>query len=202
MVHLIGVMMNSKARRRRGADLDEAILDATWEELADKGYLGLTLETVAKRAGTSRPVLHRRWESRGELVTAALARHVARNPISVPDQGSVRDEMILLLQRLSDRARPELLRIVFDMREDLLEARSNLADLTGRIGERGVVTDILVRGVERREIDAARITPRIASLPIDLARHDMLMTLQPLSSSSIHEIVDEIFLPLIARTPS
>jgi AcrR family transcriptional regulator len=200
-MHLIGVRMDSKAQRRRGADLDEAILDATWDELATKGYVGLTLEAVAKRAGTSRPVLHRRWESRSELVTAALARHVARNPISVADHGSVRSEMILLLQRLSDRARPELLRIVFDMREDLLEARSNLADLTGRIGERGVVTDILARGIKRGEIDATRITPRIASLPIDLARHDMLMTLQPLSIGSIHEIVDEIFLPLVGRTP-
>lgn len=199
-MHLIGVAMDSKTQRRRGAELDEAILDATWDELIDEGYVGLTLEAVAKRAGTSRPVLHRRWESRSELVTAALARHVARNPISVADQGSVRDEMITLLQRLSDRARPELLRIVFDMREDLLEARSNLADLTGRIGERGVVTNILDRGIERGEIDAARITSRIASLPIDLARHDMLMTLQPLSGSSIQEIVDEVFLPLVVRS--
>lgn len=78
------VVMDTKAQRRRGPELDEAILQAVWDELSTKGYGGLTLDSVASRAGTSRPVLHRRWKSRSELVMAALARYVALNPISIP----------------------------------------------------------------------------------------------------------------------
>ncbi|WP_419817645.1 TetR-like C-terminal domain-containing protein [Glaciibacter flavus] len=56
---------------------------------------------------------------------------------------------------------------------------------------------ILARGVERGEIDPARITPRISSLPFDLFRHELLMTLQAVPDETIEEFVDEIFLPLV-----
>lgn len=192
--------MDQKAQRRRGPELDEAILEAVWDELSAKGYGGLTLDSVASRAGTSRPVLHRRWKSRSELVMAALARYVALNPINIPDQGSIRSEMVMLLKRLSDRAQPHFMRVLVDMREDLLNDDLSFADVPGRIGEHGLVAEILERGANRGEIDLARITARIASLPIELARHDMLMTLKPLTDKSIEEIVDEVFMPLVRRT--
>jgi AcrR family transcriptional regulator len=87
-------MKADKIERRRGSRLEDAILDAAWAELVERGYPGLTLEGVAKRAGTSRPVLHRRWQSRTALATAALGRHIAQHPIVVPDLGSVRDESV------------------------------------------------------------------------------------------------------------
>lgn len=188
-----------KATRRRGSTLDEAILDAAWAVLAERGFEGLTLEAVAKRAETSRPVLHRRWPSPASLATAALARYVALNPVSVPDLGNVREEISLLLRRLSDRAPHRLMRFVLDMRDDLLEAKSNIARLREEVGERGLVQRILARGVERGEIDPDRITPRVISLPIDLAVHEGLMTLEPITDEAIREIVDEIFLPLVRR---
>jgi Tetracyclin repressor-like, C-terminal domain len=53
------------------------------------------------------------------------------------------------------------------------------------------------RGVERGEIDPERLTPRTATVALDLLRHEMLMTLQPVSEEAIAEIVDDIFLPLV-----
>lgn len=188
-----------KALRRRGQALDEAILDAAWVELSDRGYEGLTLDAVAKRAGTSRPVLHRRWQSPASLVTAALARYVTLNPVSVPDLDSVREETILLLRRLSDRAPHKVMRFVMGMREDLLQARSNFAQLRDEVGERDLVQRILARGVARGEVDLDRITPRIISLPLDLAILEGLMTLEPITDDAICEFVDQIFLPLVRR---
>jgi len=46
------------ARRRRGAALDTAVLDAAWDELRAVGYPRLTLDGVAARAGTSPRVPH------------------------------------------------------------------------------------------------------------------------------------------------
>jgi hypothetical protein len=149
-------------------------------------------------------VLYRRWPSRTALATAALGRHIAQNPIVVPDLGSVRDEICLLLRRLSDRARPDMIRLVFDMQKDLADEHSSLAEmraqLRAQIVERDVVQTILGRAIDRGEIAAARLTPRIVSLPTDLARHEVLMTFEPLSDEAIREIVDEVFLPLVRPT--
>jgi AcrR family transcriptional regulator len=194
-------MKADKIGRRRGVLLEDAILDAAWAELFERGYPGLTLEGVAKRAGTSRPVLYRRWPSRTALATAALGRHMAQNPIVVPDLGSVRDEICLLLRRLSDLARPDMIRLAFDMQKDLADQHSSLADvrahLRAQIVDSDVMQTILGRAVDRGEIATARVTPRIVSLPTDLARHEILMTFQPLSDEAIKEIVDEVFLPLV-----
>jgi AcrR family transcriptional regulator len=197
-------MKADNTERRRGARLEDAILDAAWAELVERGYPGLTLEGVARRAGTSRPVLYRRWPSRTALATAALGRHIAQNPIVVPDLGSVRDEICLLLRRMSDRVRPDMIRLVFDMQKDLADQHSNLADmrahLRAQIVDSDVMQTILGRAIDRGEIAAARLTPRVVSLPTDLARHEILMTFEPLSDEAIKEIVDEVFLPLVSPT--
>jgi len=197
-------MKAEKTGRRRGARLEDAILDAAWAELVEQGYPGLTLEGVAKRAGTSRPVLYRRWPSRTALATAALGRHLVQNPIVVPDLGNIRDETCLLLRELSNRARPDMIRLIFDMQKDLMEKQTNLAEvrahLRAEIVDSDVMQTILTRAIDRGEVIASRLTPRIVALPTDLARHEILMTFQPLSDAAIREIVDEIFLPLITAT--
>ena len=47
-----------------------------------------------------------------------------------------------------------------------------------------------------------QVTERIARVPVDLFRYEILMTLRPVSDEAIEEIVDTIFLPLLeARRP-
>ena len=53
------------------------------------------------------------------------------------------------------------------------------------------------RAAERGEVRLDMVTPRIASLPGDLLRHELLITDAPVSDAFIAEIVDEIFLPLV-----
>jgi AcrR family transcriptional regulator len=194
-------MEAEKIGRRRGTELEEAILDAAWAELEERGYHGLALDGVAKRAGTSRPVLARRWPNRTALATAALTRHMARNPIIVPDLGSLRDEICLMLRRLSDLARPDMIRLFFDMQKDLADRHSSFAairaDMKAQIVDPDIMQTILRRAIDRGEVDAACLTPRIMSLPADLARHEILMTFEPLSDDAIKQIVDEVFLPLV-----
>lgn len=183
--------------RRRGSALEDAILEAAWAELADNGYANLTMENIARRAGTSRPVLHRRWSSRLALATAALARRFETERIIIPDLGNVRDELTLLLRRMSDRATGGNLHLFFEMQQDLMTEQSSFAELRSRIVDGDQFRAVLARAIARGEIDAAKLTPRIASLPLDLVRHELLMTFQPLSDEAIHEIVETIFLPLV-----
>ena len=67
--------------RRRGAELEEALLEAAWQELEERGYAGLTMENVATRAGTSRPVIARRWRSKAELTIATLRHQIQKRQI-------------------------------------------------------------------------------------------------------------------------
>jgi hypothetical protein len=53
------------------------------------------------------------------------------------------------------------------------------------------------RAIDRGEIEREQVAGRIARLPVDLLRYEMLMTLRPLSDEAIEEIVDTIFLPLL-----
>lgn len=59
--------------RPRNREIDNAVLAATLEILDRVGYPGLTMEEAAKRAGTSRPAIYRRWPNRARMALAAIA---------------------------------------------------------------------------------------------------------------------------------
>jgi hypothetical protein len=54
--------------------------------------------------------------------------------------------------------------------------------------------------VDRGEIQSDAVTPRIAVLPVDLVRHEILLTHRPVSEHTMTEIVDDVFLPLVKGT--
>ncbi|AEF39159.1 TetR/AcrR family transcriptional regulator [Hoyosella subflava] len=63
--------------RPRDPQLDDAILRAALAVLDETGYAKLSLEEVARRAGTTRPAIYRRWPGRVPLVLAAIAMRLA-----------------------------------------------------------------------------------------------------------------------------
>ncbi len=197
-------MTTKPAQRRRGADLDAALLKAAWEELAETGYARFTIEGVAARAKTSRPVLYRRWPGRHELALAAITAQFASVAIDVPDTGTVRGDLIALLSGAS-ASRAEVVAVVgLHMGEFFAETGSSIGDLRQELlaGRRMRLDDILARAVARGEIDGARLTARVRTVAIDLLRHELLMTLKPVSQATVEAIVDEIFLPLVTPARS
>lgn len=59
--------------RPRDLGIDRAVLTAAREQLAMVGYEAMSLSAVAERAGTSRQALYRRWATKADLATAAIA---------------------------------------------------------------------------------------------------------------------------------
>ncbi|WP_063762949.1 TetR/AcrR family transcriptional regulator [Streptomyces rimosus] len=59
--------------RRRDERIDHAVLAATIELVREVGYRNLTMEAIARRAGTTKPAIRRRWESQKHLVVEAMA---------------------------------------------------------------------------------------------------------------------------------
>jgi AcrR family transcriptional regulator len=71
--------------RPRDRQIDAAVLDATLAVLDVSGYGRLTLEAVAREAGTTKPAIYRRWSSREPLVLAALGQRLGE--ARAPDTG-------------------------------------------------------------------------------------------------------------------
>lgn len=61
--------------RPRNTNIDDAVLTETLSALDAHGYR-FSLEEVARRAGTSKPAVYRRWPTRQNLVLAALSRRL------------------------------------------------------------------------------------------------------------------------------
>ena len=88
---------DSRPTRRRGAELESAILDAAWEQLIAEGYEHFTVDTVAARARTSKPVLYRRWKTREDMLRATVRHRGAADPPAIPDTGTLRGDLLALL---------------------------------------------------------------------------------------------------------
>lgn len=76
-------VLTARAGRPRNTSIDVAVLDATDTVLDEAGYGRLTLEEVARRAGTTKPAIRRRWPTRQHLVLAVLARRLGA--VQAPD---------------------------------------------------------------------------------------------------------------------
>jgi len=186
--------------RRRGEELEQAVLAAAWEELVDAGFASLTMESVAARARTGVAVLYRRWPNKDELVIAALQHYGLTHRIEIPDTGTLRGDMLALLGGVNE-GRSSFTTIVTATFAGLL-AGSGLtpAQVRERIMDDRPLwsVEIYGRAAERGEIDLDRIPPAVLEMPFQLIRHDLLMTLRPLPPERITSIVDDLFLPLVA----
>lgn len=194
------------AERRRGAALEQALLDAACAELSEKSYAGFTIESVATRAGTSTPVLYRRWADKQELVRAAVV-HAARSvKVEPPDTGRLRDDVLELMRQANAPGAGLINMVGVHLGGYFQETGTSPAQLLTLLAPElpllGAVNTIYRRAADRGEIDPDRLTDRMKTLPLDLQRAQLMMTLQPVPEAALDEIVDTIFLPLVQATSS
>ncbi|MGW7517916.1 TetR/AcrR family transcriptional regulator [Streptomyces sp. NPDC054796] len=195
-----GAAHGGGASRRRGLALENAILDAAWDVLAEHGYPGFTYESVAARAGTSRPVLYRRWPRREDLLLATLTR--SWRPIEVPDTGALRDDALGFLRNARAGRTHMITMMSVQLADYFRDTGTGFAELRDALlaltpNRAAPFETIVARAVARGELPDVPRPPRVVNLPFDLLRHDMLMTMRPVSDESITEIVDEAWLPLL-----
>jgi AcrR family transcriptional regulator len=189
--------------RRRGAELERAILDAAWEQLTAEGYEHFTIDTVAARARTSKPVLYRRWKTREDLLRATVRHRGAADPPAIPDTGTLRGDLLALLTHANTTRNPMAALVSSMLGSFYNQTGPTPAELRAAFfSQRGsAVEQVVNRAVERGEIDPSRLTPRIIDLPFDLFRNEMMMTLKPVPDHVLRQIVDDIFIPLVTTKP-
>ena len=196
----MGVTEQLQRQRRRGEELEAALLDAAWAELVEAGFARLTMESVAARAKTGVAVLYRRWPNKDELVMAAIKHYGTIRPVPAADTGTLRGDVLALLGGIND-GRSSFTVVVSAAFAGLLSTTGlTPADVRAKlIGDRPLWShEMFRRAHERGEIDLETIPPSVLSMPFDLIRHDLLMTLKPVTAARITSIVDDLFMPLVA----
>jgi AcrR family transcriptional regulator len=188
-------------RRRRGEELESALLEAAWSELVEVGFASLTMESVATRAHTGIAVLYRRWANKDELVLATFEHYRRARPVEIPDTGTLRGDLFALLTAISAAratftavaAATAFSGLLTDTGLTPGQARDRFLGDPPQRGEQIIYR----RAHDRGEIDLERISPTVLAMPFDLMRHDLLMNLKPLRPARITSIIDELFIPLV-----
>lgn len=188
---------DSVVSRRRGAALEEAILDAGWDQLIEAGYERFTIDAVATRSSSARSVLYRRWPSRSELLTAVVRRRGETDVISIPDTGSLRGDVLAGLTEFNERRSGVIGLLVARLGAYFEEGGGSPQELRALLLPDGpsIMETIVERAAARGEL-AETLPDRIVALPTDLLRHELFMTMKAVPRATIVEIVDEVFLPL------
>ena len=194
-------MTDTALTRRRGQALESVLLEAAWQQMLEAGPVGFTFDAIAARARTSKPVLYRRWSNVDELLSATLAWQGRRDALVVPDTGNLRDDLLELL-RAANR-KPERFLVFFRviasgwLRQTGLTPAA-LRDRYLSASTLGIDT-VFRRAVARGDIGDDVLTPSLSTLPFDLFRSRMLLTLAPIPEPEITAIVDEVVMPLVTR---
>lgn len=161
--------MTTEIGRPRDKRIDDAVLRATVELLGAAGYADLTVDAIARRAGTSKPAIYRRWPGKAHLVHEAV--FPVGTATELPDTGSLAGDVREMLSRTVDvlttpAARAALPGLVAEMAADptlhaaLLERFSHV--LSRGLTER--LAAAAARGEVHPEVSAADVVEAVAGM--------------------------------------
>lgn len=186
-------------RRRRGQQLEDAILEAAWEIFSNQGYAEVTMKGVAERAGTGKPVLYRRWKDSDALLADAIAAQVERRMPDPPDTGDLREDLLVLLADI-DGVLAELSgSMLTHLAQSFQRGGGPPGDLKERIERytQALVEPVYSRAVDRGDAAESALTPMLLRLPIDLMQIEYLLTMRSVPPETREQFVDAVLLPAL-----
>ena len=145
-----------QAGRPRTERLDAAILDAAAAVMGEVGYRGMTLDQVAREAGTTKPSIYLRYPGKEALAVAALERLRLRGGPAA-DTGSLRGDLVAELERFRVAVlRPHGMAMVGTVLAEEAETPELLARFRDGVvlPRRRRLREVLERGRARGELGA------------------------------------------------
>lgn len=178
---------------RTAAEVEAAIRAAVLAELAEGGYAAVTYEGIARRVGTSKPVLYRRFPDRASMIFDAMRSRAAVGKLEATT-GSLRGDLLTLMRRAHDKTTrygPAAYRaLVGDAREETLAQAAALAvDAVPRIEQ-----VVLTPARERGELGPLPLDPDVVLAPMRLARDRIIFG--TFTEADVLTIVDKVAIPL------
>ena len=181
-----GAQLDARVERSR-----MLILKAAVEELADVGYGGVTIESIAARARVGKSTIYRHWPEKLALIADALETFHEQ---MVPDLGDlpVRESVALLLRHVAEllvdstfsRCIPAL--IEGAERDERVRAFHH-----GYSAERRqALIDLIARGIQQRELSTG-VDPELATTALlGAIFYRRLMTGQPFNPDDATQLVN------------
>ncbi len=183
--------MNSQIRR--GRPRNEActgeILEAALHLVAEVGIAGLTMDAVARRAGVGKATIYRRWTSKEALMLDAWMSCV-RKP-AAPDTGTLQGDLEALLGGIDSPLSDRELQRVFPQMIAAAKVNPDVADAYRAFVEqrRAPMRAVLLRGVERGEIDPALDLEVVQDLVIAPLMYRWIVTDAPIDEPMIRQVI-------------
>jgi len=95
-------MTNTRGRGRpRDPETDTRIVRCAMDQLAEDGFVGMTIDGVARAAGVSKATIYRRFADKNDLVTAAIAAYAIQDGEAI--EGDTRERLIAVMQGARER---------------------------------------------------------------------------------------------------
>jgi len=182
----------------RSARVVAEVLSATLEVFVEQGYAGLSVESVAARAGVNKTTIYRRWPAKIDLVGAALFSLRDEDP-APPDSGSLREDLFLVLrhwaaQMVTPRRRAIMQAFLLGNTDPDMQA------LTRRIREErpAIPHVIFERAFKRRELPKGSDTQLIAGALLGPLHNRAYWKREPVDDAFIRSLVQLIVAGAVA----
>jgi AcrR family transcriptional regulator len=194
-------MQELQRTRRRGAAFLAALHAAVLEEVGEVGLGRLTMEGIARRAGTAKTSLYRRWSSPHELLLDAIAAEYPTETVS-PGGDDLRGDLVRALELMVEWSRLPSARAVMAIVGER-QRYPELADaLFARVFDpagRRFSTTVLWHYAELGQVDGERITPVVEDIGEALVLKYAIDKGEEPPRAYLERIVDEAILPAVGR---
>jgi AcrR family transcriptional regulator len=181
--------------RRRDDTRDDAILQATRELLAERGYDAMTMDAVAERAGAGKSTVYRRWPSKVQLTVDSLLCVKQPTIDELPDEGSLRADLLGLAMMSHKLKNDELM-------SGLLSAIRGNAEVASVFHEQFVAGRVrLMRAVLERARLRGETSPdadldMLSAVAPAMIHYRKLVAHLPVDAAFAERLVDSVLLPL------
>jgi AcrR family transcriptional regulator len=190
-------------RRRRGGQLEADIREAVFAELAEVGYRGLSMQGVARRAGTGKAPLYRRWPGKDQMLIDVLASRPPGGDETPADTGQLRGDLIQILTQMAAAMAEPTGRSLYALIVEMVLHRDRHPRAAEAIIETlleprlDAIAAALRRAAKRGEIRPGAITGLLAQTGPALVIHQQMQYGSPPSQAEVTEIVDRVLLPAL-----
>jgi AcrR family transcriptional regulator len=145
------VVIGDRGEPRSGEDRRQALVEAAFRRIAEKGFEGLRLREVAAEAGIDHSTLHHYFPKKEDLVSGVVEYATRQFWWTTPAEGSPAEKLRGHLGALGRMVgeRPELFVVMgeLDLRASRDEAVRSIVERHEE-GWRGVLAEVLEQGVE------------------------------------------------------
>jgi AcrR family transcriptional regulator len=184
------------AGRPRDPGVEASILTAVQDLLIESGYPGTTIAAVAHRAHCGRSAIYRRWETKAELVVAAV--RALQIATEAPDTGTLRGDLLaaaLHFAEADERTAGVLASILSEIGRD-----EELREVAYRViggPPVAVLTSVIERWRDRGEVRADAPVAVIAGIVPTAAFGSVSLRRRALEPAAVTELVDQVILPAL-----